>query len=286
VFTVGKFAVTDVFDSNDYAHDPRQDFLNWTALDAGTFDYAADAWGYTVGSAAEWYQGSWAVRAGVFDLSDVPNSEVLEPGFHEYQVLGELERRYQLASLPGKALVTVFDSHGRMALLDDAIVRAQVTGENINNALIDARRYRDRSGISVNIQQHLTDDLGAFARAGKAGGNVEVYEFTDSDQSISAGLSLKGTHWARTADTWGLVVMENKISATRERYLNDGGLGVLVGDGQLPHPGPEQVLESYYEYAPSHWAALTFDYQYVVNPAYNSDRGPASIVALRLHAQF
>jgi len=104
--------------------------------------------------------GLVAVRAGVFDLSDVPNSEVLEPGFHEYQVLGELERRYQLASLPGKALVTVFDSHGRMALLDDAIVRAQVTGENINNALIDARRYRDRSGISVNIQQHLTDDLG------------------------------------------------------------------------------------------------------------------------------
>ena len=55
VFTVGKFAVTDVFDTNQYAHDPRNDFLNWAVIDAGTFDYAADAWGYTVGAAAEWY---------------------------------------------------------------------------------------------------------------------------------------------------------------------------------------------------------------------------------------
>jgi high affinity Mn2+ porin len=285
-FTAGKFAVTDVFDSNDYAHDPRRDFLNWTAIDPGTFDYAADAWGYTVGGAAEWYHGAWTLRAGLFDLSDVPNSEVLEPGFHEYQMLGELERRYQLASLPGKVLVTVYDSHGRMALLDDAIARAQASGENINDALISVRRYRDRSGISGNVQQSLTDDLGVFARFGSAGGNVEVYEFTDSDQSISAGLSLQGRRWQRVADTVGLVLMENKISGTRERYLNDGGLGVLIGDGQLPHPGPEQTLETYYEYAPSRWGQLTLDYQYVVNPAYNSDRGPVSIIALRAHAQF
>src|SRR5581483_5218043 len=52
VFTVGKFAVTDVFDTNNYAHDPRVDFLNWAAVDSATFDYAADAWGYTIGLAA------------------------------------------------------------------------------------------------------------------------------------------------------------------------------------------------------------------------------------------
>ncbi len=31
---------------------------------------------------------------------------------------------------------------------------------------------------------------------------------------------------------------------------------------------------------------LTFDYQYVVNPAYNPDRGPVSAFAVRIHAQF
>ena len=58
VFTVGKFSVTDIFDTNQYAHDPRNDFLNWAAVDSGSFDYAADAWGFTVGAAAERYQGS------------------------------------------------------------------------------------------------------------------------------------------------------------------------------------------------------------------------------------
>ncbi len=47
--TVGKFSVVDIFDTNLYAHDPRGDFLNWSVIDAAAFDYAADAWGYTVG---------------------------------------------------------------------------------------------------------------------------------------------------------------------------------------------------------------------------------------------
>jgi len=91
VFSVGKLSVTDIFDSNQYAHDPRADFLNWAAVDAGSFDYAADAWGYTVGAAAEWYQGAWTMRMGVFDLSNVPNSVHLDPGFHEFQMVAELE---------------------------------------------------------------------------------------------------------------------------------------------------------------------------------------------------
>ncbi|HUY84639.1 MAG TPA: carbohydrate porin, partial [Steroidobacteraceae bacterium] len=41
VFTIGKFSVTDIFDTNRYAHDPRADFLNWSVIDASTFDYAA-----------------------------------------------------------------------------------------------------------------------------------------------------------------------------------------------------------------------------------------------------
>src|SRR5579864_1660536 len=64
VFTVGKIGVGDVFDTNKYAHDPRGDFLNWSIIDTGTFDYAADAWGYSVGAAAEWYQGPWTLRGG------------------------------------------------------------------------------------------------------------------------------------------------------------------------------------------------------------------------------
>jgi high affinity Mn2+ porin len=286
VFTVGKMSVSDIFDTNGYAHDPRNDFLNWTAVDAGTWDYAADSWGYSLGAVAEWYQGAWALRAGVFDLSDVPNSETLDPGFHEFQWQGELERRYELMAMPGKLLVTVYDSRGRMGLLDAAVSLAQATGIDVTTALDDVRRYRSRAGVSFSWEQQLTSDLGLFARAGKAGGNVEPYEFTDVDRTAVLGLSLNGKRWGRADDTVGLVGIDNGISAAREQYLNAGGLGILVGDGKLPHPAAEQILETYYRFAAVQWAQLTLDYQYIINPAYNSDRGPVSIVALRVHAQF
>jgi high affinity Mn2+ porin len=284
VFTVGKFAVTDVFDSNQYAHDPRADFLNWTAIDAGTFDYAADAWGFTVGAAAEWYHGAWALRGGVFDLSNVPNSEHLDPGAHEFQIVLEAERRHELAGQPGKVLVTYFLSRGRMGLLDDDVRLAESTGGPVDIAAV--RQYRSRAGVSADLEQQLAADLGLFARAGGAGGNVEAYEFTDVDRSVSAGLSLKGTRWSRAQDTVGVAGIVNGISTPRERYLAAGGLGILIGDGQLPHPGREQIAETYYSLAVLPQAFLTIDYQRVVNPGYNRDRGPVSIVAARLHLQF
>jgi high affinity Mn2+ porin len=284
VITVGKFGVTDVFDTNQYAHDPRSDFLNWASVDAGTFDYAADAWGYTVGAALEWYQGAWTLRTGLFDLSAVPNSVHLDPGFHEFQSVLELERRHKIAALPGRVAITFFDSRGRMGLLNDAVQRAETTGTAIDIAAV--RKYRSRAGASLDLEQQLTTDLGAFARLGTAAGNVEAYEFTDIDRTVSAGLSLRGTRWHRAEDTLGLAAISNGISAARQRYLNAGGLGILVGDGRLPHPGPEQIVETYYSLSVLRAAHLSFDYQWINHPAYNRDRGPVSVVAVRLHAQF
>ena len=284
VVTVGKFSVVDIFDTNAYAHDPRADFLNWSVIDAGTFDYAADAWGYTVGAALEWYTGRWTVRGGVFDLSDVPNSPHLDPGAHEFQIALELERRQQILGLPGRVLITAFDSRGRMGLLDDAVRLAQTTGSPVDISAV--RRYRGRLGVSLGVEQQVSRDIGVFARIGKAAGNVESYEFTDIDRTISIGASAKGSAWSRPGDTLALAVARNGISAARERYLNAGGLGILVGDGQLPHPGAEQILETYYDLTPWQWLHVTADYQWVKNPAYNTDRGPVSIVGVRVHVQW
>ncbi|MDP9082197.1 MAG: carbohydrate porin [Pseudomonadota bacterium] len=284
VFTIGKFGVTDIFDVNQYAHDPRNDFLNWAAVDAGSFDYAADAWGYTVGAAVEWYQGTWTTRLGVFDLSKVPNSVRLDPGFHEFQIVAELEKRHTLLDHPGKIMVTLFDSRGRMGLLDSAVQLALATAQAVDISAV--RQYRSRLGASLNLEQQLSKDLGFFARVGKAAGNVEAYDFTDIDRSFAAGLSLKGTSWHREHDTMGLAGLVNNISADRQRFFNAGGLGILVGDGRLPHPGPEKIFETYYNAQLFSRTQLSFDYQRVEHPAYNRDRGPASIYAVRFHAQF
>ena len=284
VFTVGKFGVPDVFDVNQYAHDPRSDFLNWSAVDAGSFDYAADAWGFTVGASAEWYHGACTLRAGAFDLSDVPNSEHLEPGFHEFQLISEVEKRHELLGHPGKLLVTYYESHGRMGLLDDAVRLAAETNTPVDIGAV--RRFRKRVGVSASLEQELASNVGLFARAGKAGGNVEAYEFSDIDRTMELGLSLKGSPWGRIADTIGLAAMVNGVSATRERYLDAGGLGILVGDGQLPHPGSERIAEAYYSAAIFSQVFATLDFQRIVDPGYNRDRGPVSVLTVRFHAQF
>jgi high affinity Mn2+ porin len=284
VVWVGKFSVADVFDTDQYAHDPRRDFLNWTAIDTGTFDYAADAWGYTVGAAVEWYQDSWTFRAGLFDLSDVPNSVHLEPGFHEFQADLELEHRHEIGNQPGRLLVTVFESRGRMGLLDDAVQLAQSTGSPADIALV--RSYRGRGGAGVSLEQQIAPNLGMFVRAGKANGNTEVYDFTDVDRTLAAGLSLQGARWRQSDDTVGLAAINNGISGSREAFLNAGGLGILVGDGKLPHPGPEQIVETYYSAAVANFAHVSFDYQWINHPAYNRDRGPVSVFAVRFHAEF
>lgn len=117
-------------------------------------------------------------------------------------------------------------------------------------------------------------------------GTKEAYEFTDVNRSYSLGIAVKGDSWKRPVDTFGLAFALNWISSAARAYFAAGGLGILVGDGQLPRPGTERIVESYYAWRISQYLAMTVDYQYVANPAYNRDRGPVSIFALRLHAEF
>jgi high affinity Mn2+ porin len=283
VFTVGKLSVVDIFDTNKYAHDPRNDFLNWTVIDTGTFDYAADAWGYTYGAAAEWYQGDWTLRGGVFDLSVVPNSSRPDPTFRQFQLDGELERRYQIDGQPGAVRITGFLSRGRMAKLADATALAEATGQPPDLALV--RHYAGRPGVSVTAEQQISEDLGVFARAGIADGAYEAYEFTDVDRTIAVGAALSGKRWGRADDTVGLAGVVNVASSARQAYLAAGGLGILVGDGRLPHPGAEGIVESYYEVGVTKYVRLGVDYQCIVNPAFNTDRGPVSVFGLRIHVQ-
>jgi high affinity Mn2+ porin len=283
VVTVGKFAVWDWFDGNKYAHEPRSDFMNWALIDTATFDYAADSWGYTYGAAVEWYHGPWAWRGCFCDLSVVPNSPELDPTFKQFQWIGEIEHRHELWGQPGKIIATGFLSRGRMGRFDDALNLAQLTDSTPDTSLV--RRYGSRGGIGLSVEQQVFSDLGLFARAGWADGSVEPYEFTDADRTVAAGLSLSGQQWGRPNDTFGLAGIVNGISGIHAAYLNAGGLGILVGDGQLPHPGSEKIVEALYSFPIGSWLA-TFDYQLVVNPGYNRDRGPVSIIGTRLHAQF
>ena len=290
VLTVGRMFVTDIFDTNKYANSAWTDFMNWSFLNATTFDFAGDAWESTYGAVAEWYQNFWTLRAGVFDLSATPeggNSPTaieLDPTFHQFQIVGEIEERHQLWGQPGKLKITGFISRGRAGAFQDAVELAQLTGQPADiNAV---RTYTSRPGVSINLEQQVSDTIGVFARAGWADGNIEPWDFTDADRAVSGGVSLNGKPWGRPGDTIGIAGATNGISPIHQAFFNAGGIGILIGDGQLPKPGLEQVFETYYSCALSPAWRLSVDYQFINNPAYNAQRGPVNVYGIRLHAQF
>jgi high affinity Mn2+ porin len=284
VFTIGKYSIVDIFDTNTYAHDARNDFFNWSIIDQGAFDYAANAWGYTYGVTAEWYQDWWTARAGLFDLSQTPNSTKLSNGFAQRQFVAELEERHKLWDQPGKLKLLYWLTRGNLGTYLDAIALGEATGQTPSTGAVRSSRTKD--GFGLNFEQQLAADLGVFARASVSQGTVEEVDFTDINQSISGGLSLTGSRWGRPDDTVGLAGAANRISHQGKLYLAAGGLGGIIGDGQLPNAGPEQILEAYYRAALFSFAHVAFDYQFINHPAYNRDRGPVSIFGLQLHLRF
>jgi high affinity Mn2+ porin len=273
-----------IFDINKYAHDPRNDFLNWAIIDAGSFDYAANAWGVTYGAAIEWYQDWWTARVGVVDLSIQPNGIALDNRFvQQAQFVAGLEERHTLWSEPGKLKLLYWLTRGDLGTYSDALALAAATGQTPSTAAV--RNYRSKFGISLNLEQQLTTDLGLFARAGISQGDAEEDDFTDISQSLSTGLSMAGTRWGRPDDTVGFAVAFVQISHQAKEYFAAGGLGGIIGDGQLPQAGPEQILETYYSIAVFSFAHVSVDYQLINDPAYNRQRGPVSVFGLRLHAQ-
>ena len=267
--TIGKLSVVDIFDNNRYAHDPRNDFLNWAIIDSGAFDYAANAWGYTDGGAVEWNQGRWTLRGGFFALSSQPNGTKIDTGFRQFEWVSELEERHQIAGHPGKIRFLVYDNRGRFGTYDAALAFAQLTGTTPSTAAV--RRFASKPGGAINAEQEITSDLGAFLRLSASNGQQEAYDFTEIDKSLATGLSLQGTRWNRANDTAGFALVVNGLSHAAQRYFAAGGMGIVIGDGSLNY-GTERIAETYYAYHAREHVTVTGDYQLVVNPAYNRDR--------------
>lgn len=305
VLTVGKFQVVDIFDTNKYANSSKTDFMNWTSVNTGSFDYAGDAWAFTYGAVAEWYKGNYTLRGGIFDMSQTPSAGGyygapgygLDPSFSQIELIGEIEERHELWGQPGKLKLTGYVVEGRMGDYNEALAlqaknpsfvlppEADTAADYWINA---TRRYQSSPGVNFNMEQGVTDTVGIFARLGWCDGNYEVWDNSDVDYSAQMGVSIKGTSWGRPDDTVGVDGVINGISSSHAAWLNAGGLGILLGDGQgnLPHPGWEEIIEAYYSYAVSSSVKLSFDYQFIDNPGYNTDRGPVNLFAGRFHWTF
>ena len=282
--TAGRFAVIDLFDGNTYSHDPRFDFLNWNMYCCGSYDLTMDRIGYTWGAAAELNQKNWAIRGGYFLVPTVSNVNTFDtqvPTHGEY--IGELELRYSLFEQPGKLRLMGWTNIANMGSYADALAMPVSTPDYPD--ITQTRQLRTNYGFLVNMEQAITSELGIFSRASWIPGLFEVIGWTDCNESFSFGAVLKGTAWGRPDDKIGVGGVVEGLSPIARAFFAAGGQGILIGDGQLNYR-PEKIFEAYYAYNLNKWATLTFDYQFIDNPAYNADRGPVSIFSGRLHAQF
>jgi high affinity Mn2+ porin len=286
-FWAGRFSVHDIFDTNSYALDPRLDFMNWSIWASGAFDYPADKVGLTYGAAAELNQKYWALRAGYFLTGNEPNSNELDMTlFRRGGYIGELEGRYTVLSLPGKIRVGLWaDTYLSGSYREAVDLTLAIPNLDPTDAIIATRTGRTEYGYYVNFEQSLTQQLAIFGRWSWNNGKQEISAFTDIDRSLMLGTSVTGRAWGRPDDRIGIAGVVNALSPDHRDYIAAGGLGILIGDGKLNYHR-ERILETYYALRVVKGLTLTFDYQYMVNPAYNADRGPISFFSGRVHGEF
>jgi high affinity Mn2+ porin len=278
--TIGRMSAKDIFDGNTYANDPRTQFMNWTLLANGAWDFPADALGFTTGEVIELNQKKWTLRYGLFQVPKNQNGTATDLNVLEgWHMVTEYERRFSISEHPGVVRLLAFLAHTHADSFQDAL------DDPIRPAVTTHDGYTYKYGFGLNVEQEIIKDVGAFARLGWNDGKTEEWQFTDADRHASLGLSIKGSFWNRPNDTFGLAGVVNGISPIHRAFLAAGGLGIDTGDGNLNY-GAEKILETYYDVQVTKNLHIAFDYQFVSDPAYNQDRGPVHVLAGRIHLDF
>jgi high affinity Mn2+ porin len=238
------------------------------------------------------YKPGWAVRVSSVAVGATANHSDMEYRFGKaHSETLEITKKLQLVDgQPGSLGFTASYTASRAPSYQDGLtaVKAGDVGLlNVFSGNAEGLSYGGhKTGLYLNLSQGLTSDLGFFARAGWNDGKYADWAFTEIDQTITAGLSLKGTSWKRKDDVVGIGQVVDGISKDHRNFLQAGGYGFIIGDGNLNY-GHEYVTEFYYsaQVAKTFW--LSFDYQFVVNPAYNKDRqGPIHVFGFRGHIAF
>jgi len=282
--TAGKFGMADFFDNNAFSHDPRTQFMNWSLMSNGAWDYPANTRGYVIGIYMDYHQPSWDLRFAVTMVTTTANGSIWDGkiGKANSQTL-EFEKRYSFwGDKKGTVRVLGFNTNAKMGDYRLAIAENPAVPDIVSN-----RAYgRNKFGFGINADQFLTKDFGVFAKASFNDGRNETWAFTEIDRSVSFGGVLNGNGWKRKFDEAGLAFVGNGISAAHRAYLAAGGDGFIIGDGTLNY-APELIAELYYKadvYQTKIF--LTPNYQFILHPAYNIDRGPVNVFGVRVHVEF
>ncbi|RXH55027.1 Carbohydrate-selective porin [Granulicella sibirica] len=288
----GKLSTADLFDNNGVGTDSHLQFMNWTVDNNGSYDYAADTRGYTYGAFGEYDDKVWSVRYMLALMPTVANG--LDLDWNVRRASGQ-NVEFELRKAPlglllkksrgGVIRALSFVNHANMGLYADAIKAYESGADKTPNILLHERLGSVKYGFGLNAEQSLSENVRGFVRFGWNEGQHETWAYTEVDQTAAAGMDYAGSAWKRPLDKIGAAVVSNAISHEHMEYLKLGGLGFLLGDGNLNY-GRENIAEAYYNLHAWRGAYYSFDTQAVENPGYNKDRGPFVVFSVRMHVDF
>jgi len=283
----GKFSLVDFFDLNTYGTDSNFQFMNWTLDNNGAYDYAADTRGFTYAAMVEYDDRHWSARLAEALMPKVANGINLDADLgRAHSENAEVELRH--AFLPKREAVIRllgYANHANMGTYSVAVANFLAGGALRPDVTAHPLQTTTKYGFGVNIEQPLTDWIGIFARWGWNEGQHESYAYTEVDETEQVGAGAQGTKWKRKLDRAGLAFISNGIPRDHQQYLALGGVGFLLGDGNLNY-GRENIEEAYYTLHIWRGIFTSLDAQHINNPGYNRDRGPVFALALRLHIEF
>ena len=287
--SAGKFSIGDFYDENKYSHDPRSQFLNWSLMGNGAWDYPANT-GYTMGLVAELIKPKWSIRISSVAVPRIANAPKMEYNISKaHSETLEFERKLNINKRAGTIRLLFSNSlskapsyaEGMKALAtNNSFLLDVIAGKTENNTY-----GGNKFGIGLSFDQQLSEQAGIFSRGSWNDGKHVTWAFTEIDQSFSLGLSVKGNKWKRPEDVIAIASVVNGISTEHRDFLKAGGYGFIIGDGALNY-AHETVIEIYYNAHLSNFFWLNLDYQFVNNPAYNIDRGPVHVFGVRGHIEF
>lgn len=280
---LGKWSLGDMFDINAVSNSPRTGFMNWSLMNTGAWDYAANVRGYTYAAGAELSLGNWAGKIAAATLPFEANGATMETDIRRSISLNAgLDHSYKWRGHDGNIRLLGFMNRTHLGSYAQAIDLSRAF--NTFPDITSTQKYsRNKTGFAISADQQLTGDLSIFSRIGWNDGKTETWCFTEIDHSAAMGAVLDGKRWKRNDDELGIAAVVNGLSKDHREYLRLGGNGFILGDGTLDY-APEEIAELYYSckvLKQGLW--LSADYQLCLNPGYNHDRGPANIASLRVH---
>ena len=233
----------DVLDDNVYSHDPRTQFLNWSIMYTGAWDYPANARGYTYGVLLDYTTMFYAVRYGIFGEPAEANGPEIDPHFLKaHGQIVEFQENWILGDHPAHLREWAYLNTAHMGNYREALAEMPVDPD-----VTATRSYRNKYGFGLSFDKEITTRPRLLPRAGWNDGQSESWAFTEIDRTAAMGFLLKGRSWGRPNDEVGLAGVVNGLSDAHKDYLPAGGIGFIIGDGRLNY-APEQIVETYYNW--------------------------------------